>query len=329
MSESKEQKDEIEQDIEPLTPARTTRWWNVTVWCDDIMNANIPLREKEKEKIIEFLSQRAAKWAFQLEFTMKGRFHWQMVVEMKHVCTIATFKKDFYKFVELDSFVRAQHDKTFSYAMKKGGRYGPFTNEKKKRLPRDLDNMLPYPWQAQIVQQSKDAQIESDVANVLVNFDGGVGKSKLCKYMLAHGLAYVVGKEIRPERISQHMASVATKRKWLDENLVQTILINCPRGWNQEHLWSNVETIKDGMFTEDRYSSDCVPLTTPIVWVFMNEEPEYWRLSARRWKLWMVGEDGKLKQFVRTELSETYEEPKKPLCERAQRVLSFINAAKA
>lgn len=79
-----------------------------------------------------------------------------------------------------------------------------------------------------------------------------------------------------------------------DMPTAKVYLIDIPRAFNQDKLramWAAIESVKDGYAYDDRYSFKEKCFDCPVIWVFMNQQPDVLTLSSDRWRFYSVKGD--------------------------------------
>lgn len=138
------------------------------------------------------------------------------------------------------------------------------------------------PWQEVLLCVAR----QQDVREVLVLLDelGGIGKSWLANYLFETGLGFFVPPTLStPKDLIQFIHS-----GYVDQEF---IIIDIPRSWKwSEHLYSVIETIKDGLVYDSRYKAQMRNIRGVSIIVFTNNNPKLSKLSTDRWHI--VKRDG-------------------------------------
>lgn len=140
-------------------------------------------------------------------------------------------------------------------------------------IPEQVRTLEPYGWQLEVMDIIKS---EPDVRTInwFWEPDGNVGKSSLCKYLVVHYKAIILGGK------SNDMFHQLSKRH---PNEIKIVIIDCSRG---EFAWINysaIEKIKNGLIFSGKYEGSQLVFNSPHVIVFANCEPEKESLSLDRW----------------------------------------------
>lgn len=109
---------------------------------------------------------------------------------------------------------------------------------------------------------------------------GKIGKSWLCAHLWENGKCYYVPPYTSsPLAMVQDLASDYIKHGWRDY-----VVIDIPRSWKwTDTLVTALESIKDGLIKEMRYSSETVNIRGCKVLVMTNTMPQLDALSLDRW----------------------------------------------
>ena len=133
------------------------------------------------------------------------------------------------------------------------------------------------PNQRRILNRT-DMQSDRGVT-VVVDHKGNNGKSWLCRYLYENGRALYVPPTIKSAQgIIQFIASGYRGEEY--------IIIDIPRStrWSSD-LYVAVETVKDGLVYDTRYSARTRNIYGVKVLVMCNTKPNVAKLSADRWDL--------------------------------------------
>lgn len=224
-----------------------------------------------------------AKYVFQLEEGENKTRHFQGLIGFKNARSFSAVKSDWPKWhFEPVRKIKAVKD----YCSKVKTRLeGPWV--KGFTIKKDLKTITNlYKWQQQIIsileQDADDRKIYW-----LVDRDGNLGKTALCKYICHHYKAlYVSGKatDIKYGIV-----------KYLeDEDNLDIVLLDFPRSLEQYVSFDAIESVKNGIFFSSKYESGMCMFNSPHVFCFSNFKPETSALSQDRWIKCYV-EDGELK----------------------------------
>lgn len=163
---------------------------------------------------------------------------------------------------------------------------GPWSDkDKKKKLPWDLQRIDNWkPWQLSIMESMKEK--DDRIINVLIDEVGGIGKSKVFKHCLFHGLAGLIPVIGDAKDIIQAVCSMGEREAYI---------IDLPRtaesAVHQASIFKAIEQIKNGIVIDLRYKYTELIMGSPVVWIFTNQMPEAMYLSKDRWRYWCVKDD--------------------------------------
>lgn len=139
-------------------------------------------------------------------------------------------------------------------------------------IPEPLEYNEPYGWQLDIMDIIKEKPNDRTI-HWIWEEKGGVGKSKLCKYLgIKHNALMVSGKS---SDIYHALTAFPEKRK--------LILVDVPRSTQDYINYGAIEQVKNGFVFSGKYESTQLIFNCPHVIVFANEEPDYRKISEDRW----------------------------------------------
>lgn len=231
----------------------------------------------------QFDSYEGTKYVFQLEVGDSGTKHFQGIVSWKNARTWSGMKKEFPKWhFEVCKDIKCAS----TYCSKRKGRLeGPwFKGFKIKKDLKTIENL--YKWQQQI-EELLNQPADDRKIYWLVDRDGNLGKTALCKYICnRYNALYVSGKAADIKYgITQY----------LENNELDIVLLDFPRSLEQFVSFDAIESVKNGIFFSSKYESGMVMFNSPHVFCFSNFIPDTSSLSEDRWVKCYV-EDGELKQ---------------------------------
>ena len=130
----------------------------------------------------------------------------------------------------------------------------------------------------------KKIQSQSDrEVDVLVDPQGSWGKSWLTRHLWETKQCYYV-----PPTVSSVQGLIQWVASGYDGEPI--IIIDIPRSWKwSDQLYTAIESIKDGMVYDTRYSAKMRDIWGVKILVFTNEIPKVSALSADRWRISVVG----------------------------------------
>lgn len=137
-----------------------------------------------------------------------------------------------------------------------------------------------FPFQKNIIKTiDKDLKCEDDrTINWFWEPNGGIGKTKLAKYICFHYNAiFVSGSE---KDIKCAVAAHILKHGELD-----VCIFHFVRTVTEETAYGAIEAIKDGIFFSGKYESGMVNFNPPCVICLSNFEPDITTLTSDRWKI--------------------------------------------
>lgn len=164
------------------------------------------------------------------------------------------------------------HVRDFNYVLKEGNYYCSWEGPIAKWANIELR-----PWQS-ACKQRLEMQDERTVM-VVVDEQGGLGKTSLARYMVAtHQAVYCPPMQDAQDFMAFAMAKPA-----------KAYIFDMPRTESAKQkvgMWSAIEQIKNGYLYDKRYHFSDMWIEPPKVLVFTNEKPPLDNLSADRWDLW-------------------------------------------
>lgn len=169
------------------------------------------------------------------------------------------------------------HVRDFEYVKKEGNYYLSWEAELSKYAFIDLK-----PWQGETIANLREQ--DNRCVDVILDGDGGIGKTTLAKYMVANHM----GVYVPPFDNAQDYMSFAMAKP------AECYIVDIPRAEDTKKsraLWSAVEQIKNGYVYDKRYNFRDAWIGEPKVLVFTNELPPKEALSADRWRMWYVYDD--------------------------------------
>lgn len=176
-----------------------------------------------------------------------------------------------------------------TYCMKDESRQaGPWADHR-IYLGQDLPTKYQlYPWQRSI---ARAVSYEPDDRSIywIVGSAGNQGKSKFAKYLAYHHKvpfgAY--GK-------ANDLLNLVSKKQGAQAYVFD--LTRCkPEDFSMADLYSTIESIKNGMFVNLKYSTEEVLMMPPHVLIMSNQLPDVSKLSGDRWCIWEILDDHTLR----------------------------------
>lgn len=149
------------------------------------------------------------------------------------------------------------------------------------QVPEELDLIEPYGWQKQIMDI---IETKPDKRTIHWFWEplGNVGKTTLCKYLVAKKDALMLtGKS---NDMYHSLSKNPNKRK--------IILIDVPRSTQDYINYGAIEQIKNGLVFSGKYDSIQLVFNCPHVFVFANETPDVLKMSTDRWNIIEIKVEG-------------------------------------
>jgi len=174
----------------------------------------------------------------------------------------------------------------FDYVMKADTRIdGPYSDKDVEvYIPRQVREITTLrPWQSTVLEQT--GVWDTRTINLIVDKEGGIGKSTLLCYLGAHGLARCLPPVNDMKDIMRMVMDLPTSRCYL---------IDMPRFMNKDRLygfWSGIETLKNGYAYDDRYAFREKWFDCPNIWIFTNVDPNLDAMSMDRWRIFNIIND--------------------------------------
>jgi len=249
----------------------------------------------DRDKIKTFFKQVAKKWCFQEEKGEKtGYMHYQCRVSLKVKQRLSTFQKDVKEFFGWEnvcpktvSITNNESKSNDWYAMKSETRVaGPWKDTDEElyipRQVREIENLRP--WQQSVVDTL--GQWDPRTINVVIDRVGNNGKSVLVSWVRCFKLGRILPALNDAKDLMRATYDMPTSGAYL---------IDLPRALDKRRMnemYSAIEQIKSGYCYDDRYNFREKVFDCPQIWIFTNAEPDQHLLSADRWKLWSIKDEG-------------------------------------
>eukprot|EP00918_Siedleckia_nematoides_P018882 GHVU01040327.1.p1 GENE.GHVU01040327.1~~GHVU01040327.1.p1 ORF type:complete len:286 (+),score=13.93 GHVU01040327.1:371-1228(+) len=207
----------------------------------------------------------------------QGTPHLQGYIEFK---TKARPKSKF-KFTDKIHWEKAQGSKEDNYIYcTKDGDFWTLNMD----APYDLSLNL-YPWQNYIVNRLSSSYLDDRTIYWVWDKEGCKGKTLLAKwlYLKMNKVVVLSGKAGDMKHgICEYQKNTGC--------LPKIIIINIPRSTLDYVSYTGIEEIKDMFFFSGKYEGGMICGRSPHVLIFANEEPQYDKMSADRWKVYNVEE---------------------------------------
>lgn len=247
-------------------------------WCFTLNNYN----SSDIDDIILIGSDGSNKYVFQEEIGEEGTIHLQGLIQFgTKVRPINMFKNKTIHW-EKTKNVKA----SILYCSKEDTRNGEiFSNMKLFKKLKLLDPSNFYQWEKDIIDYIDTEPNDRDIWWCWENI-GGVGKSVFCKYLCVKKDALILSG--RQADMKFGLISYLKKHKFPPE----LIILDIPRAQLNKVSYSGIEEVKNGLFFSTKYESEMVVYNSPHVIIFSNEEPDYEKMSANRWKVFEIINNG-------------------------------------
>lgn len=246
-------------------------------------------------KLIRYINTHdVKKWVIGAEVGRNGYQHWQ--------CRIAVSDDHFFEYEEVYDWIRQAKKKvgtgwinvnipeahveecsdTWEYETKEGRYIASWDTPEVRQLR--FGRMR---W------AQKQAIVElgwTDDREILVWVDkeGNKGKSWLVGHLYETGQAYYLPPTLTSvQSMLQTMASLAWEDRKQGRPPRKYVLIDIPRSWKwSKELYCAIETIKDGLILDPRYSARPINIRGVKVLVLCNTRPDLDHLSEDRWQFY-------------------------------------------
>lgn len=252
--------------------------------------------------IVNDLKSLAKKWGFQQEIGEKtGYKHYQIRMSLIKKTT----KNNLINLLKQTNLSGAHVSPTsnnckdiYYYCTKEQTRVPntkPYTDKDKPppEMTRQLREFLkfePYEWQ----KQAYDIALSTNCREINFIYDpqGNNGKSIFCEWLDYEEIADEIPTSNSYEEISSYVCS--RRGQGFKSNCY---LIDMPRGLKKEKLaqfYSGIETIKNGICFDKRYSASKIRFDRPQIIIFTNTVPKETEcLSKDRWKIYCLNQEFK------------------------------------
>lgn len=242
---------------------------------------------EQKKTIVKDLKKWAKRWSMQLEKgEEEGYMHFQLrfsLIKKDRLQTLANKLKDTGLKGHL-SLTSSANIGNWDYTDKAATRQlGPWKwdDKEEKEKPADLIGRNLRRWQSE-VETIALGKPHPRWIYILLDTQGGSGKSWFCKYMHWEHKAIICPPFEDTTRLMGWCAKI-----W-KESESNIFLIDMPRGMKEtrktQELWSALETLKGGIAYDWRHTSELVVKAPPHLFVFCNQKPNHKYLSLDRWK---------------------------------------------
>lgn len=223
------------------------------------------------------------KYAWQSEVGDSGTEHLQVALNYTNACTFESLKK---KFPTAHIEKCRNWAASFNYCKKSNTADGKVEAvsegddvANKYKLAKDpLEGRTLRRWQEKIIELIQENPDDRTIYWFWEEV-GNVGKTTLAKHIVTKytGALYLTGK-------AGDMKYGITKYIDQTKQAPRIILVNIPR--SVEHVsYNGIEQIKDGIFFNTKYECAMVTFDSPHIFIFANEKPLSFKMSADRWKI--------------------------------------------
>lgn len=258
------------------------------------------VQNDDKVHLIKCLKQLCKAWCFQLEKApTTDRLHFQgrlNLIKKERIASLALkFKEGLSSFtihlsVESNSGAEKNKAGEWTYVTKAETRVdGPWSDKDAGvYIPKEWNLASLRPWQQAALTALHD-QTNREIL-CITDCTGKQGKSALWKHLVAGGQGFVIPSTLEQPKDLMRWACNMMSCKALDQT--HNIIFDLPRAWtmgegSNKDRWMKIataiETIKDGMAYDERYSSKQVFFEAPRIMVFCNQAPPTDVFSADRW----------------------------------------------
>lgn len=135
-------------------------------------------------------------------------------------------------------------------------------------------------WEVEILEKIKE---EPDDRTIHWYWEpvGNVGKSTFCKFLYAKHNAAIV-----PHKATDAFHILAKRQE--EGKVINLVVFDIPRQGTVNY--EAIESIKNGFFVSGKYEGAELCIASPHVFVFANDPPAEFNLSADRWKIVRINE---------------------------------------
>jgi hypothetical protein len=272
------------------------------------------------EAVKEALKQLGKKWCFQKEQGDSGYVHYQgniSLIKKRRPAEIHSVWKELYRkgelpidfpnhFEPLSNNARDVLGENF-YSLKLDTRIeGPWKDtDVEVYIPRDIRELMemesfPSPWQRDVINMLDRFEVRK--VDIIIDKDGGKGKSSLVRYLGCQGKAKKIPFANDFKDVMRMVMDMPTQKMYF---------IDMPRAIGKERLYQlygAIEEIKGGYAFDDRYHFKDKYFDPPRVIVITNTAPDLKLLSADRWNLWEIDPEQGLVTYSGDSESESDDE---------------------
>lgn len=237
--------------------------------------------EKDIKDLLDVLEVYSTKYVFQEEIGEKGTKHLQGSICLERPMRWTELKLSKEIHWEKTKSVK----KSFDYCTKEETRNGRvWTKGFKFKEPLEL--VIPnYDWQLKILDIIKEKP-NTRTINWFWSVKGDLGKSQFAKYCVSKFNACFVDRG-RKSDIMNHLFNYLQN----NDERIKLLIIDVPRDDGNKVCYKSLESIKNGMIFNSKYECGQCLFNSPHVFVFANEPPDEWRMSADRWNIIQIDKE--------------------------------------
>lgn len=138
------------------------------------------------------------------------------------------------------------------------------------------------PWQQAVINEISQPCKDDRTINWIYDPEGGIGKSKLTKWLAWKKKAEPMSLSDVKDGAYQIVKGGARGAYFFDIPRTKSKKVS------MDELYSLVESVKNGLVVSHKYEGGVLQMRPPHVWVVSNWEPDVSKMSAGRFKMWRV-----------------------------------------
>lgn len=258
---------------------RQLLYWCVTLSCD--LEKNGGVTEEGLRRILG--GPKVKEWIFQTERGAGGYIHFQCWIRMATKTRISEARK----LLPKGHWSPSRGAAAEAYCLKNDSRIaGPWMFPY-RYMGEDLINQL-YPWQEEIVRICA-GPVDRRKIYWYWEANGNVGKSALCKYLVFHHKARLIGGKSAD-------ALFAAVEGYKVEKPVY--VIDLPRGNKNKVPYEAIEQLKNGLGFSSKYEAKGFIAPPAHIVIFANFPPDRTKLSEDRWEVKDLNPDPILNEYI-------------------------------
>lgn len=245
-----------------------------------------------------------ARFVFQLEKTGDTNLHFQgychTTTKMRALTLGGRLGTEF-PGIEVQESSTAGREALRKYCMKADTRVkGPWA-DRAIEAPYDGSDLPKKwrPWQQAVIDAVSVPCKDDRTVNWIYDPEGGIGKSKLTKWLSWKEKAMPMALSDVKDGAYQIVEAGARGAYFFDIPRTKS------RKVSMDELYSLVESVKNGLVVSHKYKGGILRMLPPHVWVVSNWEPDVTKMSAGRIKVWAVTPLMILQRHVPTSDSST------------------------